>query len=330
MRRHQDVPADGIAQAEVALRQRHQADTGDLRGAVNQLLFEPAFIFCAAVMNSPVQIVGTRTQVSNVADSTESRVALSNMTPPSSAAACTGYRIAAMLAWPDCCGGRLAKTMRNRRGLFIVLVMIFSAGVTPIVIRITQSEGMPSLVIVWIRLWLVSIGLAPLVWTRYRQDLVRLTKRQILLSFVAGFWLSLNLLLLFAALEYTSVLMTSVLRRTTPMWIVLPEIILFGVVFSRRFWLSLVVTLVGVTMVGFGGLSAVEAGSDPLLGAAMALCGSLCFGAYLLIGRQLNNLIPPLLYSFLVFFSSALVTSSFVIVTGTPSSAIRSTATSGR
>ena len=208
--------------------------------------------------------------------------------------------------------------MRNRRGLFIVLVMIFSAGVTPIVIRITQSEGMPSLVIVWIRLWLVSIGLAPLIWTRYRKELARLTKRQVLLSFIAGFWLSLNLLLLFAALEYTSVLMTSVLRRTTPMWIVLPEIILFGVVFSRRFWLSLVVTLAGVTMVGLGGLSAVEAGSDPLLGGAMALCGSLCFGAYLLIGRQLNNLIPPLLYSFLVFFSSALVTSVFVIATDTP------------
>ena len=208
--------------------------------------------------------------------------------------------------------------MRNRRGLFIVLVMIFSAGVTPIVIRITQSEGMPSLVIVWIRLWLVSIALAPLVWTRYRHDLSRLTRRQILLSFVAGFWLSLNLLLLFAALEYTSVLMTSVLRRTTPMWIVLPEIMLFGAVFSRRFWLSLVVTLLGVTMVGQGGLSAVEAGSNPLLGGAMALCGSLCFGAYLLIGRQLNNLMPPLLYSFLVFSSSALVTSVFVSATATP------------
>ena len=208
--------------------------------------------------------------------------------------------------------------MRDRRGLFIILVMIFSAGVTPIVIRITQSEGMPSLVIVWIRLWLVSIGLAPLIWTRYRKELARLTKRQVLLSFIAGFWLSLNLLLLFAALEYTSVLMTSVLRRTTPMWIVLPEIILFGVVFSRRFWLSLVVTLAGVTMVGLGGLSAIEAGSDPLLGGGMALCGSLCFGAYLLIGRQLNNLMPPLLYSFLVFFSSALVTSVFVIATDTP------------
>ena len=36
------------------------------------------------------------------------------------------------------------------------------------------------------------------------------------------------------------------------MWIVLPEIFIFGVIFSRRFWLSLVLTLVGVALVGPG------------------------------------------------------------------------------
>ena len=197
--------------------------------------------------------------------------------------------------------------MLDRR-LLIIVTMIFSAAVTPIAIRITQSEGVPSLVIVLIRLWLVSLALLPVVWLRYRRQLLSLTRRQILLSAISGCWLAVNLVLLFVSLEYTSVLMTSLLRRTTPLWIVLPEILVFGVVFSRRFWLSLPLTLIGVAMVGLGGLSAIEAGSDPLLGGALALCGSLCFGAYLLIGRQLNNVIPPLLYSFLVFGSAALVT----------------------
>ena len=208
--------------------------------------------------------------------------------------------------------------MIARRRLFIILTIIFSAGVTPIAIRITQSEGMPSLVIVVIRLWLVSLGLLPIIWLRYRSDLRRIRPRQWLLAGVAGFWLALNLILLFVSLEYTSVLMTSLLRRTSPMWIVLPEILIFGVIFSRRFWLSLALTLIGVALVGVGGLSAIQAGSDPLLGGALALCGSFCFGAYLLIGRQLNNALPPLLYSFLVFFSAALVTSVFIAGTGTP------------
>ncbi len=208
--------------------------------------------------------------------------------------------------------------MLDRRRLMIMLTIIFSAGVTPIAIRITQGEGMPSHVIVLIRLWLVSLGLLPLAWTRYRGELRALTPRQWLLSGIAGFWLALNLLMLFVALEYTSVLMTSLLRRTSPMWIVLPEIFIFGVIFSRRFWLSLVLTLLGVALVGLGGLSAIEAGSDPLLGGALAIFGSFCFSVYLLIGRQLNNVIPPLLYSFLVFFSAALVITVFVVGTGTP------------
>lgn len=208
--------------------------------------------------------------------------------------------------------------MLDRRRLLIIVTMIFSAAVTPIAIRITQSEGVPSLVIVLIRLWLVSIALLPWIWLRCRRELLSLTRRQVLLSGISGFWLALNLLLLFVSLEYTSVLMTSLLRRTTPLWIVLPEILIFGVIFSRRFWLSLAVTLIGVALVGLGGLTAIEAGSDPLLGGALALIGSFCFGAYLLIGRQLNNVIPPLLYSFLVFLSAALVTSVFVALSETP------------
>ena len=45
MRRHQDVPARWIAQAEVALRQRHQANARDQRGALDEFLFERDQIF---------------------------------------------------------------------------------------------------------------------------------------------------------------------------------------------------------------------------------------------------------------------------------------------
>jgi len=102
--------------------------------------------------------------------------------------------------------------MLDRRRLLIIFAMIFSAAVTPIAIRITQSHGVPSLVIVLIRLWLVSLALLPWVWLRYRREVSSLTARQVLLSGISGFWLALNLLLLFVSLEYTSVLMTRLLR----------------------------------------------------------------------------------------------------------------------
>ena len=206
----------------------------------------------------------------------------------------------------------------SQRTAFIVSILIFSSGVTPIAIRITQNEGMPSLVIVFIRLWLVSFALFPLIWKRYREQLLSLTLRQWLLSATAGFWLAMNLFMLFLSLEFTSVLVTSVVRRTTPLWIVLPEIVLFGAIFSRRFWLALVMTIVGVIMIGIGGLATMETGSDSLLSVGMPLFGAICFGIYLLIGRKLNNIIPPLLFSFVVFLSSAIVTTVFILGTNTP------------
>jgi len=200
----------------------------------------------------------------------------------------------------------------------IVFILIFSSGVTPIAIRITQGEGVPSLVIVFIRLWLVSVALFPIIWVRYRKRLLSLTVRQLALTGVAGFWLAMNLFMLFISLEYASVLASSVLRRTTPLWIILPEIVLFGAVFSRRFWVSLGMTILGVMIIGFGGLTAIDSGTNPLLGAAMASFGAVCFGIYLLIGRKLNNAMPPLLYSFMVFLSSAIVTTLLIIITQTP------------
>jgi len=95
--------------------------------------------------------------------------------------------------------------MLDRRRLLIILTMIFSAAVTPIAIRITQSHGVPSLVIVLIRLWLVSLALLPWIWLRYRREVSSLTARQVLLFGISGFWLALNLLLLFVSLDYTSV-----------------------------------------------------------------------------------------------------------------------------
>lgn len=206
----------------------------------------------------------------------------------------------------------------SRTTILIVLSILFSAGVTPIIIRITQEQGMPSLVIVFIRLWIVSLGLTPIIWIHYKKELFALNQKQVLLGLFAGFWLAINLLMLFFALEYTSVLITSVLRRTTPLWIITPEILLLGAVFTRRIWLSLGLSIIGVVLITLGAGGAIETGSQPLLGAGMAIFSAICFGIYLLIGRRLSNSIPTLLYSWIAFLSAAIVITVFVLVTQTP------------
>ncbi|GAB5493132.1 MAG: DMT family transporter [Phototrophicaceae bacterium] len=206
----------------------------------------------------------------------------------------------------------------SQKTILIVLSILISSGVTPIIIRITQDQGMPSLVIVFIRLWIVSLGLTPIVWIRYRQQLLSLSKKQILFGIFAGFWLAVNLLMFFWGLEFTSVLITSVLRRTTPLWIITPEILLLGAVFTRRIWLSLGLSIIGVILITLGAGGIIETGAQPLLGAGAAIASAISFGIYLLIGRKLNNAMPTILYSWLAFLSAAIIITVFILVSQTP------------
>lgn len=196
---------------------------------------------------------------------------------------------------------------------------ILAAALTPITIRYTLAEGVPSIFIVAARLVLASVILGPLVLHRYSAELRALTRRDLILAFAAGFWLAINLILLFKALEYTTVLVTSVLRRTTPLWIIGPEIIFFGAVFTRRVWVGMAITILGGLFIGLGSAGGgLGLGSAPLTGAVMAVFGAGCVGFYMLIGRQLSRKLSSLTYSWLVFTCAAVVMIVFVVVTHTP------------
>ncbi len=189
---------------------------------------------------------------------------------------------------------------------------------TPIVIRVTQGQGVPSLAIVFMRLALTVMTMAPYVFRQYRDDLKRMSRADWLWGAAAGFWLALNLTALFFSLEYASVFITGIIRRLTPIWVIVPEIVLLGAVFSWRMWTGSVLAVVGVVVVTLGTGGGVSMGTRPLLGVMIAVVGSVCFGIYLLIGRRSSNRIPSLLYSWVVFVFAGVVALVIVLMTRTP------------
>ena len=200
------------------------------------------------------------------------------------------------------------------------LLVIIAAASAPIVIRQAQQAGVPSLYIIAVRLLLTSLILAPLVFKnhRHRTVLSRLHKREWLLIVGSSLAFALNLVLLFLALEYTSVLVTSVMRRTTPLWVIWLEVLFLGVAFTRKVWFGLLLTLIGGILVGLGSEGAIEAGRQPLLGACLALVGSVSVGLYLLIGRRFRNGLPSLVYSWLVFTGGTFFIFVSLLLTRTP------------
>lgn len=212
------------------------------------------------------------------------------------------------------------QALSNRRlqSLLIISLITFAASTTPIAIRYAQDTGIPSLALVFLRLVLSCVFMTPIVLARYGDALRRLSWQDYAWGVLAGFWLALNLLTLFYALEYTSVLVTGILRRTTPVWIILPEILLLGAVFTWRTWVGTAFSVVGVVAVTLGAAGAVNAGTQPLLGAGFAIAGSIFIGIYLLIGRKLSKRMPSLLYSWIVFICAGITTGVFMLITRTP------------
>src|SRR5690606_33796132 len=102
---------------------------------------------------------------------------------------------------------------------------------------------------------------------------------------------------------------------TTPLWIIGPEMIFFGAVFTRRVWLGMAITIIGGVLIGIGSSGGgAGLGSAPLTGAIMAAFGAGCVGFYMLIGRQLSRKLSALAYSWVVFTCAALVMIVFVVI----------------
>ncbi len=208
--------------------------------------------------------------------------------------------------------------LNNHTPYFALLAVIFAAATGPIAIRATQNAGVPSLFIIATRLIFTSLVLAPIVLKNDWATLKTLRRRDWLLLIAAGTVFAINLLLLFFALEYTSVLITTVMRRTSPLWVIWLEVIFLNTVFTRRVWWGLLLTLAGSIVVVLGSGVAVEAGSQPILGAGLALLGSVSMGLYLLLGRFLRHKLSWLTYSWLVFAVAAFVVTLILFLSKTP------------
>jgi len=74
----------------------------------------------------------------------------------------------------------------------------------------------------------------------------------------------------------------------------------------------------GGALIGAAGGDAGGAGSDPALGAGLALVGAIAIAIYLVVGRKLRARLPLLPYIWLVYGCAALFTILMVLLSRTP------------
>ncbi len=231
----------------------------------------------------------------------------------------------------------------TKRTIPLRVYLVIAAGVlavssSAIFIKQAQAEGVSSFLIAGARLVLAALMLTPFVLWRYPLQIVaiktqspsdkvklpvQLTRRDIGLAIVSGFFLAVHFASWVTSLEYTSVLISVVFVTTGPIWVALIEVFLLKARLHRLVGFGLGVAIVGSVIIGLGSaggdnLASDKSATDNLIGAALSLIGAITFAAYLTIGRRLRAEIPVIPYIWMVYGSAGILLLIVILVSGIP------------
>jgi drug/metabolite transporter (DMT)-like permease len=200
-----------------------------------------------------------------------------------------------------------------QRGPYLALVSgILAVSTGAIFARMADA---PSLVIAAYRVGLATLVLLPVGWFSARHDLRRLSGSDLCLAVSAGFFLALHFAAWIASLKYTSVANSVVLVNTNPLWVGLLTPLVARERLGRGTIRAIGLSVVGGVIIGIGDF---DAGRGALFGDALALAGSWCAAAYLLIGRRLRRKLSLTAYIVVCYGSAAVILWSLVLAAGLP------------
>lgn len=201
---------------------------------------------------------------------------------------------------------------------FALLTAIIAVSTASVFIRFAQADA-PSLVIAALRLSCATLLLAPLAWSRHREELKSLTRREIMLGVISGLFLAVHFATWISSLEYTSVASSVVFVSTGPLWVALLSPVLLNESLTRAAVLGLVLAILGGILIGLfdactwdpsGRFGCPELGQvmqgRAMWGNFLALVGAWTVSGYLIIGRKLRVKMSLIPYIFLVYGMSAL------------------------
>jgi drug/metabolite transporter (DMT)-like permease len=196
---------------------------------------------------------------------------------------------------------------------------ILAVSAASIIVKMIQNEHVPSLVISAYRLTLASLVLAPLALTRHRDEIKKLTRRDLLLIAVAGIFLALHFATWIESIRFTTIASSTVLVSTSPIFVGIFSWILLREKLSRMLIIGLVITVLGGVMIGFAdstGMPPTASAPDPLKGNVLAIAGAFAAAIYLLIGRSIRAKLSLIPYIFVCYSAAAITLLIAVLVAG--------------
>ncbi|MDL2327434.1 DMT family transporter [Ruminococcaceae bacterium OttesenSCG-928-A11] len=193
----------------------------------------------------------------------------------------------------------------------VVGTLGFASSSTPV-----RLSNAPSLVTAALRLLIAVLLLTPYVLARHREDLKKLTRRDVALCALAGVFLAIHFWSWFESLSHTTVAIAATLCNTDAIFTALG----FALFLKGRIP-KVGVAAIGLTFVGSAIIALTSGGgakTGHLLGAGLALLAALLFAVYTLFGSVLRKRLDNNVYTWLVYSSCAATLLLCCLFTRTP------------
>lgn len=183
----------------------------------------------------------------------------------------------------------------------VLSVGVLSVSAAAVLIRLAEA---PAMVIAAYRLTLAAIVLLPITLSRGFSSFKSMAGRDWLWISLSSLFLSLHFALWITSLNYTSIASSVVLVTSHPAFVAVVSYFLWGERLRRLTLAGIVVALLGVVLINYGGFTF---GSQTALGNLLAILAAFSMGAYLIVGGRLTTKVNILSYLSLVYTFSAII-----------------------
>lgn len=152
-------------------------------------------------------------------------------------------------------------------------------------------------------LWTVLL-MSPVVWGKeeVRKELLRVNRKNLILSCVSGVCLAIHFLLWFESLKHTSVASSTTIVCTEVIWVSLGYCIFLKGKLSPRAMAAIAVSLLGSVLIAFADSSA---DSMHLYGDILSLLAAIAVASYVLLGRVVRENTSTTVYTYIVYSACA-------------------------
>ncbi|MBC5636976.1 DMT family transporter [Ornithinibacillus sp. BX22] len=182
-----------------------------------------------------------------------------------------------------------------------VVIGVLSVSTSAVLVKLASNA--PAAIIANYRLLIAVILMAPIMFLKYRHEFKLITRKDWLLSTLAGIFLAFHFILWFESLNYTSVASSVVLVTLQPIFAFLGTYLFFKERFTSGAIISMIIALLGSVIISWGDF---QISGMALFGDILAFIGAIAITAYFLLGQNARRRLSLMTYTFVVYSVSSI------------------------